>query len=77
MPITKELLKQEIDYIQDQYVDALYMIIKAFEYPSPPSVPPDTEAEWRTFLETFAGICADAPLERGEQGRNEVREPLL
>ncbi len=26
MPITKELLKQEIDHIQDHYVDALYIV---------------------------------------------------
>ena len=80
MPITRELLKQEIDHIQDRYIDALYMVIKAFEYPPIHNVAshsPSTEAEWHTFLDTFAGSCADAPLQRGKQGRHDVREPLL
>ena len=79
MSITRELLKQEIDHIQDQYIDALYMVIKAFEYLPIRNVPPyspPTDAEWHRFLDKFAGSCSDAPLQRGEQGDYEVREPL-
>lgn len=80
MTITKEMLKYEIDHIQDQYIDALYMVIKAFEYPAihqtSPQIP-TTEAQWKTFLDRCAGSCADAPLQRGEQGEFEQREALL
>ena len=80
MAITKDMLKHEIDHIQDQYIDALYMVIKAFEYPTIHKIPtriPTTEAQWHTFLDRCAGSCADAPLQRGEQGQYETREALL
>jgi len=80
MTITKDILKQEIDHIQDHYIDALYMVIKAFESPPVHNVPthsPATGAQWDAFLDKFAGSCADAPLQRGSQGQYEVREPLL
>jgi hypothetical protein len=80
MTITKDMLKHEIDHIQDQYIDALYMVIKAFKYPAIPRIPPQTPttaAQWHTFLERCAGSCADAPLQRGEQGQYEERETLL
>jgi len=80
MTITKDMLKHEIDHIQDQYIDVLYMIIKAFEYPAIQKVPahsPTTEAQWHAFLDRCAGSCADAPLQRGEQGQYEKRDALL
>ena len=80
MTITKDMLKHEIDHIQDQYIDVLYMVIKAFEYPaiqkSSPHAPA-TEAQWHAFLDKWAGSCADAPLQRGDQGQYEEREALL
>lgn len=33
MIITKDVLKAEIDNVQEEYLDALYRIIKVFEYP--------------------------------------------
>ncbi len=80
MPITKDVLKQEIDHIQDHYIDALYMVIKAFEYPPVHNVSPHlptADLEWDGFLDKFSGSCTDAPLQRGKQGAYEVREPLL
>lgn len=78
MVITKEILKQEIDYIQDEYIDVLYTVIKAFEHPvrktSP--TPPLSHDHWATFLEKFAGSFADTSLQRGEQGTYEVRDTL-
>lgn len=74
------MLKHEIDHIQDQYIDVLYMVIKAFKYPAIRKVPahsPATEAQWHAFLDRCAGSCADAPLQRGEQGQYEKRDALL
>ena len=80
MTITKDMLKYEIDHIQDQYVDALYRVIKAFEYPTVQKISthtPKTEAQWQTFLDRCAGSCADAPLQHGKQELPEPRETLL
>lgn len=78
MVITKEILKQKIDYIQDEYIDVLYTVMKAFEHPvrkiSP--TPPLPFDQWAAFLEKFAGSFADTPLRRGEQGTYEVRDTL-
>ena len=72
--ITKEVLKAEIDKVQDGYLDILYDVIKAFE--RQPSLQPDEDA-WNTFLEKFAGCFTETPIERGIQGTYEQREPLL
>lgn len=32
--------------------------------------------EWKRFVEKFAGCLADTPIERGDQGKFEVREEL-
>ena len=80
MTITKDMLKYEIDHIQDQYVDALYRVIKAFEYPAVQQTSthtPATETQWHAFLDRCSGACADAPLQRGEQGQPEQRDALL
>lgn len=80
MVITKDVLKREIDYIQDQYIETLYTIIKAFEFPRvrrTVRTSPTTDEQWSAFLNHFAGICAESPLQRGEQGQYEAREALL
>jgi len=80
MTITKDMLKHEIDHIQDQYIDVLYMVVKAFEYPAIQKVPvhpPETEEQWYAFFDKYAGSCADVPLQRGEQGHYEKRDALL
>ncbi len=85
--VTKERLKREIDKVQDGYLDALFQVIQAFEYASPPvrrSTPlvesesqDDSMQEWLTFVETTYGSLASDPIERGEQGRYEVREGIV
>ncbi len=76
--ITKDILKQEIDQIQDEYIEVLYTVIKAFEYPIQKTHPTlsSSTGQWDAFLEKFAGSFANAPLHRGEQGTYEVREAL-
>jgi hypothetical protein len=79
--ITKEILKAEIDKIQDQYLEAVYRIIKAFEHiPSPKQDPaphaPKKNEEWHSFIEKTYGCLADDPIERGYQGKFEIREEI-
>ena len=75
--ITRELLKAEIDKVQDSYLDVLYRIIKALGSSEPPPMEPGEAqlASWSAFIEQTYGSFADAPLERGDQGHYEVREP--
>jgi hypothetical protein len=75
MVVTKELLKSEIEKVQDQYLMVLYRIIKALEEPSPKM----TEAErsaWKSFVAETYGSMAESPIERGPQGSFEIREPI-
>ena len=71
--ITKDLLKTEIDRVPEEHLGVLYKIVKALE--EPPREEPD-EASWKAFIAETYGSTADAPIERGEQGSYEVREPL-
>ena len=71
--ITKDLLKAEIDRVPEEHLAVLYKIVKALEEPSKRE--PD-EAVWRASIAEAYGSMADAPIERGEQGSYEVREPL-
>jgi hypothetical protein len=76
--ITRELLKAEIDKVQDSYLDVLYRIIKALGNSELP-LTETGEAQlsnWSNFIEQTYGSFADEPLERGDQGQYEVREPL-
>ncbi|MDQ1352090.1 MAG: hypothetical protein QG657_2396 [Acidobacteriota bacterium] len=73
--ITKELLKREIDNVQDEYLTPLYKIIKTFEYPDEFEDIEFEEGEdehkkkdWLKFIDKFAGCLSDTPIERGVQG---------
>ncbi len=76
MIITKEVLKQEIDSVQEEYMGILYDVIKAFKQPTrhSSSTRPLIQDQWKSFLDKFAGSCAEAPLSRGDQGVFEERE---
>ena len=73
--VTKELLKSEIEKVQDQYLGVLYRIIKALEEPGSSSRRTDSTA-WKTFVSETYGSMAESPIERGPQGEFEVREPF-
>ena len=76
--VTKDLIKGEIDRVQDEYLEALYKIIKAFESPADQTslnLPSDGLA-WKDFINETYGCLADAPIERGDQGYYEMREVL-
>ncbi len=81
--ITKELLKTEIDKVQDKYLEALYQVIAAFEMPRrvvamdrPVTMKASVEANWHDFIKATYGSLADAPITRGEQGQYETREEI-
>ena len=81
--ITREHLKKEIEFVRDEYLFPLYKIIKTFEKPIEPiDLPPvqtrhkREKKEWKRFVEKFAGCLADTPLERGDQGKFELRTEL-
>lgn len=75
--ITKELIKAEIDRVEDKNLEVLYKIVKALSSPSmieEITHPKDNDADWHNFIEETYGSSADAPIERGDQGQFEVRE---
>lgn len=75
--VTKELLKTEIDNVPEENLGVLYKIIKALEEPAGAKENAfKSQAEWHTFIAATYGSTRDAPLERGEQGSYEAREPL-
>ncbi len=74
--ITKELLKAEIDKVENEYLELLYKIIKAFEtsIKAEEITKSNMELNWQEFIDMTYGCFADAPIERGEQGEYEIRE---
>jgi len=76
--ITRELVKAEIDNVQDKYLEVLYRIIQALMSPLDlVAVAPQSTVDtlnWQKFIEDTYGCLADDPIERGEQGEYEVRE---
>lgn len=71
--VTKDLLKAEIDKVPEEHLGVLYKIVKALEEPLRKEL---DEAAWKAFVAEAYGSMGDAPIERGEQGSYEVREPL-
>ena len=77
--VTKDLLKAEIDKVPDQNLGILYKIVKALEDPAEdtePRLQPEDAASWKEWIAATYGSMGDAPIERGEQGSYEVREPF-
>lgn len=78
--ITREQLRAELDGVEDKDLDILHRIITALAS-SPCSSKPVAESlhelpEWHRFIENTYGCLADDPLERGDQGRFEMREAV-
>jgi hypothetical protein len=76
--VTKELLKAAIDKVPEENLGVLYRIVQALEEPVPSGSGSRTEdaAEWKAWIADAYGSMADAPVERGEQGRFEIRESI-
>lgn len=75
--VTKELLKFEIDKVPEGNLEVLYKIVKALEEPPrEPMAEALDDAAWKALIAETYGSMADAPIERGEQGTYEDREPF-
>ena len=76
--ITRELVKAEIDKVQESYLEVLYRIIKALVNPRDvTTIPaPKITSDWEQFIEETNGCLANDPIERGEQGEYELREAI-
>lgn len=80
--VTRELVKAKIDHIQEEYLDVLYRIIQSLEPGLSQKVTPGrvlnnaaTEREnWWRFVALTYGSTANAPIERADQGKFEIRE---
>ena len=69
MPIIKEILKAEIDRVEEKYFEVLYRIIKALEgY----RLAQSDKTEWQQFVEDTYGSTHGAPIERGPQDTFEI-----
>jgi hypothetical protein len=83
--ITKDVLKTEIDNVQNEHLEILYRVIKAFEIPvrskgsnktSRKKNKRNDQSDWNEFIRETYGCLADDPIERGNQGTFEIREAL-
>ena len=84
--ITKELIKAEIENVNDSYLEVLYKIIKIFKAPIDFNfsaanngnnvVRKDEALDWKAFIAQTYGCLAENQIERGVQGNYEVREAL-
>lgn len=69
--VTRNLIKEEIDMVQDSHLEILYRLVKALETPSDsenPSISKETKIpNWKEFIKSTYGCMADDPIYRGEQ----------
>jgi len=70
--ITKEQLKSEIEKVPDEYIDALYKIIRALEKREV-QLPGEG---WLDFISQTYGCMQDNPISRGKQGAFDIRSEL-
>ena len=83
--ISKKIIKTEIDKIQDSYLEILYRIIKAFEinYKEDLLINKNSnrtirkKIKWNDFINETYGCLTDATIERGSQGKYEIRKEIV
>ncbi len=76
--VTREQLRAELDEVEEEDLDILHRIIMALAgSPSKPvAEAPDEPIEWCRFIQDTYGCLADDPIEKGDQGRYEMREAV-
>ena len=78
--VTRNLIKEEIDKVQDSHLEILYRIVKALEAQIDSEIfptPKETKiSNWKEFIESTYGYMVDDPIYRGEQGQYETREAI-
>jgi hypothetical protein len=69
--VTRNLIKEEIDKVQDSHREILYRIVKVLETPSNSeslSIPKDIKtSNWKEFIESTYGCMADDPIYKDGQ----------
>ncbi len=80
--ISREKIKSEIDNVENEYLEPLYKIIKAFEKSDPvikkPTIKqPDESHEWLRFIDQTHGCLSDSPIKRYPPMILENREEIL
>lgn len=76
--ITKDIIKDAIDKVNDRYLDALYKIVRAFERAATEQDDQTTDpSAWNQFIERTYGSAADDPIARATQGELQERNELL
>jgi|GEM_PF-907273 len=78
---TKELLKSKIENIREDYLSVLLRVMNSLESRSGRFKRPSRKDhllknEWLDFIEQTYGCLSVNPLQRGEQGNYEIREPM-
>jgi hypothetical protein len=73
--VTKELIKTEIDKVREEYLPVLLRIVRSLEEPEDRYSDVD-EQEWKAFIAETYGSFSDSPIERGDQGEFERRDPV-
>ena len=83
--VTRNILKEEIDKVQEVHLTALYNIIKNFELPigtivSDSNITTDRtkidDSSWKEFIQETYGCLKDDPIKRAAQGEYEIREMM-
>lgn len=70
---TRDQVKAEVDRVEDEYLDVLYRMVLSLESPSSSE---DAAGSWSDFVASAYGCMADAPIERGDQGELQGRDPI-
>lgn len=78
--VTKELLKAELEQVEEEHLDVLYRIIRALASPSEQNQvsagKDSSREEWKAWVNRMYGSMADDPIERPPQLELEIREPF-
>ena len=83
--ISKKIIKAEINKIQDSYIEILYRIIKAFEINYKEDLLNNQNSnrtykkkkKWHDFINETYGCLTNATIERGKQGKYEIRTEIV
>lgn len=84
--ISKELIKAEVDKVQEKDLEKLYEIIINFEKSSEMDnselknttdiTKKDNKIDWQNFVEETYGCLKDDTIERCDQGKLEIRDKI-
>lgn len=67
--VSREMVKSEIDKVQEEYLGVLLKIIKALEPAASRDVrKTEDQRTWKEFIAQTYGSFAGDPIERGRQG---------